>query len=62
MWILTVFSLIISTVGKGKLVMKPLYAVLPSSSSGVLALEETDTNAIVRAVSQAAGHPESGEE
>jgi len=29
---------------------------------GVLALEETDTNAIVQAVSQAAGHPESGEE
>src|SRR5713101_6876810 len=28
----------------------------------VLALEETDTNAIVQAVSQAAGHPESGEE
>lgn len=29
---------------------------------GVLALEETDTDAIVQAVSQAAGHPESGEE
>jgi hypothetical protein len=28
---------------------------------GILALEETDTNAIVQAVSQAAGHPESGE-
>jgi hypothetical protein len=27
-----------------------------------LALEETDTNAIVQAISQAAGHPESGEE
>ena len=29
---------------------------------GVLALEETDTNAIVQAVSQAAGYPESEEE
>ncbi len=29
---------------------------------GVLALEEIDTNAIVQAVSQAAGHPESREE
>jgi hypothetical protein len=33
-----------------------------SHPPGVLALEETDTIAIVQAVSQAAGHPESGEE